>query len=611
MHQINDTKINYLSSNYLDIKSSLVEYSKSYFPNSFNDFTPASPTGFFIGLVSYVGDLLSYYIDKRYQESIMQHATDRKSVVDLASFLGYNHKSTTASSVDLSVYQLIPKHATLNEPDYTYALKINEGMLVKANNGIVFRTLESVDFSITGSIDTEINSYDTTYQNTSYFVIKKNVRAASASTEVQSFSFTDTDAFATIELAKTNILSILNCVDTDGNIWYEVPYLSQDTIATSIANTALTNNLYTNFSDSTPFLIEYKKTPKRFIKRINENDKMRLIFGAGTLNIHNEDIIPTQAALSQLYDDSSIADRTIDTRNFLRLDSLGEAPRNTTLTVTYLYGGGVESNVQSNELTNILSSTTSFKGKNLDLDRRTFILNSIRTNNLVASIGGRGTESTEEIKQNALSYFASQNRVVTKEDYEIRVLSMDPKFGSIEKVYAVKDTDDPTTPEIESNSISLYCSAKNADRTLTVLNNATKYNLKKYLNQYRLLTDNINIRDAFIINIGVDFSIQVNPSFNSQAVLFECLAQLKDFFSIEKWNIGTPIIKSDIQNLLYNINGVRSVGTIEIKNKRGGGYSNIYYNIENATRNEIVYSSLDPAIFEVKFPNSDIQGMVV
>lgn len=606
----NDIQINYLAYDYNSIKNSLFEYAQTYYPNTYTDFTDSSPVGFFSGMVSYVGDLMSFYIDKRYQESILQTATDRKNVVELSKFLGYNHRPSAAAVVDLSVYQLIPKHATNGIPDFNYALKIKEGMTISAKStGTIFKTLEDVDFAVTSS--TEMSVYDTTYQNDSYFILKKNVRAISADNLIETFTFGSAAPFVKIKLTAKDILSIENCTDSDGNIWYEVPYLAQDTIAEAIENTTKTNSLYTNFSNSTPFLINLKKTTKRFIRRTTSDNETELIFGAGSVNLQNEDIIPTQTALSELFIDSSIADRTIDNRNFLRLDTLGESPANTVLTITYSHGGGLFSNTTSNDINIVLFKNTEFFGSGLDSDKSDFVLNSFGVNNLLPAIGGRGPETTEEIKQNALSYFSGQNRIVTKEDYEVRSLTLDAKFGSIDKVFAVKDTEDPTTPEIESGTISLYCLSKNADNTLTTLNNATKYNLKKYLEQYRMLTDNIAIRDAYIINIGVEFSISTTPNYNASGVLFDCLSTIRQFFDTAKYKIGQPIIKSDIHNLIYQINGVKSVNYINITNKRNGNYSNIYYNIDNATRNEIIYSSLDPAIFEVKFPNSDIQGMVV
>lgn len=609
-NELQNIKINYLAYDYDSIKNSLKNYSQTYFPNSYTDFSDSSPVGFFMSMVSYVGDLMSYYIDKRYQESIMQTATDRKSVVNLSKFLGYNHRPSAAATVDISVYQLIPKNAMSNEPDYAYALKINPGMIVNAtSNGTIFRTLDVIDFSITSS--TDMTLYDTQYQNTSYFVLKKTVAAIAANQEIESFTITGTAAFQKLTLSKTNVLSIIRVTDSDDNIWYEVPYLAQDTVAEAIENTTKTNTLYTNFSNQTPYLLNLKKATKRFIKRVNENDKTQLIFGAGTINLQNEDIIPTQDALSQLFIDTSIADRNIDTRNFLRLDSLGEAPANTTLTVTYYYGGGVDTNVVANDITAIQSRNMSFYGTSLDTDKSVFVMNSLSVNNLNPAVGGRGTESTEEIKQNALSWFAAQNRMVTKEDYEIRTLSLDPKFGSVEKIFALKDNEDPTTPTLESGTISLYCLAKTVNNKMSPLNQATKYNLMKYLEQYRMMTDNIAIRDAYVINIGVQFSVTVNQIYNPQTVLLDCLNVVKDYFSIDRWKIGQPIIKGDIINLLYKINGVKSVNDIKIVNKRGNTYSSIYYDIDVATKNEIVYSSLDPAIFEVKFPDTDIQGIVI
>ena len=603
---IKNTKINYLSYDYDSVRSALIDYAKTYFPNSYTDFTTTSPVGFFTGMVSYVGDLLSFYIDKRFQESIMQTATDRKSIVDLSRFLGYNHKVSSAATVDLSIYQLIPKDQSANKPDYSYSFKVNKGMKVASNtSGQTFITLDDVDFSNTASV--EISMYDSQYQNASYFVLKKTVRAISANETSENFIFTSPSSFSKIILNRTDVIGITSVVDSDGNIWYEVPYLSQDTIIEEIENTAKTNSLYSSLNHQAPYLINLKKVTRRFIKRTNSSDKTELIFGSGTENLVNEDIVVTQKALSELFLDSSIADRTIDTRNFLRLDSLGETPTNTTITVTYKYGGGVDANVPSNDIVNISSKTLTFNGTGLDAEKKSFVQNSLAVKNMDPAIGGSGRESDEEIKQNALAYFSAQNRMVTKEDYEIRTLSLDPKFGSIEKAFAIKDVESPTSVDYDNSTISIYCLSTTTNGNLARLNQATQYNLKKYLDQYRMLTDNIIIKNGCIINIGIKIGISAHPSFNEQTVIFQCLTAAKNYFNIDKWQMGQPIILSNLSSILYKLNGVKSINYIKVENKRLGSYSNAYYDIEKATVDQIIYSSIDPAIFEVKFPDIDIE----
>jgi len=609
-NNVKDAKINYLADDYNSIRDSLIEYAETYFPESYNDFTPSSPVGLFMGMVSYVGDLMSFYIDKRFQESIMQTATDRKSIVDLARFLGYNHRVSSAATIDLSVYQLIPKDPSSNKPDYDYAMKLSKGMKASAqSNGTVFTTLDPVDFSVSGS--TEISMYDSQYQNTSYFVLKKTVRAVSANETSENFVFTSPSAFTKLALGRADVVGITSVVDSEGNVWYEVPYLSQDTIVEEIENTAATNSLYSSISHQTPYLINLKTVTKRFIKRINSNNQTELIFGSGTENLVNEDIVATQKKLNELFLDSTVADKNIDTRNFLRLDSLGEAPVNTTLTVTYRYGGGIAANVQSNDIRNLTSKTIKFNGNGLDAEKKTFVRNSLGVNNLTPAVGGNDGESDNEIKQNALAFFSAQNRMVSKEDYEIRTLSLDPRFGSVEKAFAIKDVENPNSTDADGATVSIYCLSKSVDGKLSKLNDATQFNLKKYLDQYRMLTDNVILKNACIVNIGVKFSISANPSFNEQSVLFQCLSTTRDYFNIDRWHIGQPIILSELNSILYKINGVKAVNSITVTNKRTGRYANTYYDIDDATIDQIIYSSIDPSIFEVKYPETDIEGTAI
>jgi len=619
-------EVTYLGKDFRQFKRNLIEFTKQYFPQTYTDFNESSPGMLFVDLASYVGDVLSYYSDNNLKESLLEQASERGNIYDLAKSLGYRAKSINPAFVDLDVYQLVPSigSGTLVRPDFTYALSVNPGMRVKQQDGAaVFRTLDLVDFSFSSSINpTEVTIYETndaTNQPT-YYLLKKSVRAVSGDTKTATFSFQSPIAYDKVLLPDTNIIEIISVTESDGDNWYEVPYLAQDTIFEAVPNLLENDPDFAQYRSNCPSLLKMKKTSKRFITRMRSDNKLEIQFGAGISDNNDEEIIPNPDNVGNgLAGFRRSVDIDIDPSNFLYTRTYGQAPSNTTLTVTYTVGNGITDNVPSNSLKSI--SYISFNddvNSTANAGITNFVKNSIVVNNMQPARGASSAETLQEIKNNALSNFATQNRLVTREDYIIRTYSMPSKFGSVAKAYIVPDDQISQDNYVASRianplAMNMYVLGFNGSKQLTELNSAVKDNLKTYLNYYRILTDAINIKDAFIINIGVDFEISVLPNYNSNEVLLQCVNALKTLFNIDRWQINQPIIKSDITTTLANIRGVQSVIGVSLNNLYDSdlGYSGNVYDLRTATRNGVVYPSLDPSIFEVKFHNQDIKGRVV
>ena len=299
--------------------------------------------------------------------------------------------------------------------------------------------------------------------------------------------------------------------------------------------------------------------------------------------------------------------------NFIFTKTYGIAPSNTTLTVRYLTGGGVGANSPANTITNITLGTPTFINSNLNPTTANYILGTLAVNNLVAADGGGDGDTTEEIRQNASANYATQLRNVTQDDYLVRALSMSSKFGVIAKAYIEPTKAQSVSSGQAASILDLYVLSFDINNKLRTASQALKQNLSTYLSQYRMINDSISIKDAFIINIGVNFDIIVLPNYNSNEVLTKSILALQDFFAIKNWQINEPIILRDLYAVLDNIEGVQTVKNITISNKVGVnlGYSEYAYDIAGATLNGTVYPSLDPMIFEVKYLNQDIQGRVV
>lgn len=601
--------IQYLNKDFNSLKAKLIDFAKTYYPNTYNDFSEISPGMMLIEMASYVGDVLSLYQDNQIQENFVQFSKQRKNLLAQSYLYGYRPQVTSVANVLLDVYQIVPSQnisGTIS-PDFNYALIIDEGAQIQSsqNSNIKFLIENKIDFSQSGSNNpTEISVYSIDInQQPEYYLLKKQVKAYSADIKTITYDFNSPEKFKTITLNDNKIIKILDIIDSEGDKWYEVPYLAQETIFEKIPNQNI--NILSQYNQSTPYLLKLIKTPKRFITRFKSDNNLEIQFGSGISSGPDEEIIPNSENIGLgLNFGINKLDVAYDPSNFLFTKTYGIAPSNTTLTVRYLVGGGIESNVMSNTLTIFSKGTTSFVG-NINPILSNTIINSLSFNNELAAVGGGNGDSNEDLKLNILASYPTQLRAVTLNDYLIRSLALPPEFGIISKSYIIKDT-------LDSNLLSLYVLSRDNNNKLTTANLALKNNLKTYLGEYKTETDAINIKDAFIINIGCNFDITIRPNYNNKLVINSCLQELINYFNMDKWNINQPIILSEIYTLLDKVDGVQTVKKVEIINKVGEdlGYSKYSYDIKGATMNGIIYPSLNPSIFEIKNP-TDIQGRSV
>ena len=661
-----DTKnINYIGKDFATFKQNLIDFTKTYFPNTYSDFNEASPGMVFIEQAAAIGDVLSFYQDTQLKESMLSHATERKNVVSLAQSMGYKPKVTSPAITTLTVYQLIPSvYNALNnsgtnyEPDSRFYFKIKAGFEVQSstNSNVSFITTDAIDFENPTDRTIEVYERDATTGTPTQYLVSKKIKAISARENTTGITLgSDTD-YPSIQLSETNIIQIVSITDSNNNRYYEVPYLAQESIFVEQPNV----NDLSHYSGSVPYILEVQKVPRRFSVKINSDNTTEIQFGSGDVNLRDEQILPNTKNIGLgLANSINRLNQGIDPSNFLKTNTFGIAPAGQVLQIKYLTGGGVASNVNVGDLikiqriefdddllaipTNLSSMYNSFKS-------------SIAVENLEPAIGGRGAESIEEIRQNALATFGSQNRAVTKQDYIVRALSLPERYGSVAKVYVSQDGEiDNNSPSSILSSpasiaeftnlvdgfkgmsksdiqgqlikylstkksslnevnnpfaINMYVLGYDSNKHLVNLNQAVKQNLKTYLGEYRLITDAVNMIDGFIVNIGVDFDVICYSNYNKREVVANCLVKVQDYFNIDNWTFNKPINISELELILANVEGVMSVPSVKISNLCGGdgNYSPNKYNIDEATRGKVVYPSLDPCVFEVKYPNKDIKG---
>jgi hypothetical protein len=656
--------IKYLNKDFTDFRNNLIEFSKTYFPKTYADFNETSPGMLFIEMASYIGDVLSYYVDDTLKESLMPYAEDTQNVLALSQYLGYRPKVTSPAITTISVYQLVPAigSGANNTADDKYFLRIKEGMrVISTSTGVSFRTTDVVDFS--DKVGREINVYERNGQGEpTFYLVKKFVQAISADVVELTTSFGSYQPFQSIQLPETNIIQIYDVRDDNGNKWYEVPYLAQEMVFVEEPNVDANDPDLYQFKESVPLVLKTIKTPKRFITRVNEDSTTTITFGAGDPSASDELLVPNLKNVGLgLPNSISRLEESFDPTNFLKTNTYGSSPTNTTVTVKYYIGGGVSTNVPRGDLTTIGgiefdNDITAFSAAEQGLYGT--ILSSVAVDNEIPASGGRGGETIEEIRQNSLANFGSQNRAVTARDYAIRALSMPTRYGSVSKAFAIADgnldnnnpssilaspnalqefsdlvlsltsreevpTEEVIKTEVnnflvgktinvsETNNpfaVNLYVLGYDVNGRLTNVNRAVKENLKTYLSEYKILTDGVNILDGFIVNIAVNFDVVVYPNYNKSEVLVKCIDEVRAYFDINNWAFNDTINISEVELLLSSIEGVKTVQEVSIQNRCGGEYSPNAYNIEAATKRKIVYPSLDPCVFEIKFPDKDIQG---
>ncbi len=616
-----DKDVKYLSKDYNSFKNQLMEFAEVYFPNNFNDFSEGNPGMMFLEMLAYVGDVLSFYTDTQLRESFLLLAQEKENLYNLSYALGYKPKVTSAASVDLEMFQLVPSVNIGGEylPDYDYTLNIEANSTFASTEGPTFYTTDDTRFGFSSSFDpttVSIYQYDSS-NNPEYFLLKKSVKAISGEKLTQTFTIGNAEQFKTLNIFNPNIISIEKIVDSDGNNWTEVPYLAQDTIFDQVTNNAANDPELHAFNQQTPYLLKIKKVPKRFVSRFKSDNTLEIQFGPGSTDKTDSSIIPDPSNIGLgIKDGRSKLDVAYDPSNFLFTKAYGETPANTTLTITYIVGGGLEANVNANTITEIRTLFSSNR-VNLNSGMLGFVEKSIAVNNIEPARGGGAGESVEEIRQNAMANFNAQQRTVTKDDYLIRTLSMPSQLGRVAKAYITQDDQiSPLTTEPNRIpnplALNLYTLGYDSNKNLTNLNQATKTNLATYLEQYRMLTDAINIKNAFIINFSLNFEITTFKNYNNQEIVINCINEIKEYFNIDKWQVNQPIIISEIENLIAGVIGVQTVEKVELKNENGTllGYSQYKYDFIGATKKGVIYPSLDPSIFELKFPNTDIKGRV-
>jgi len=588
--------VNYLAKDFDSIKRELIDYLRRYFPDDYNDFNDASGGMAIIELLAYVGDMMSFYIDRQVNEGFLDRAIERKNIFSLAQNLGYQPKFARPAVVNLSI------SATFNDSTSaasTFILKKGSKVVTDFDPVVQFETLVDADFSNSANrVTTKLTDNTTQYSITS-------ISAAAGSTRTFSHRVgSQAIPFMKITLPDNNITEIISVTASDGKEYHKVDHLAQGSIFTGYKNT-------TSTSADVEYILQYKKIPYRFTTEVANNGKTTIIFGGGTSDLEDSEMIPNPEDFvlppTLRGSPSGFAPAVVDSANFLKTKGLGYAPRDVNIDVKYRYGGGNETNVGPRTLKRFVSRVIQFATPdyaNNNPQITTDILGTLSVSNVEQASGGADPENQTTIKQNALQYFNSQNRAVTLQDYQVRVLSMPSDFGSVFRSYARKDPNN-------SLGVELIALSRNSQGYLTSPAGALKNNIETYLRQFKSFSDTVRITNGKVANIGIDFTILPEPDSNLNDALLDCFILLKGFFVVENTNFNATIVTSEYVSRLQSLNKVRSVVDFKFTSKYFTEDSRVYspyqFDIQANTQSGVV-SFPENVCWELKYPNFDIVG---
>jgi len=589
--------IKYTSRSFETIKNDLVEHAKRYYPTTFRDFNTSGFGSLMLDSVSYIGDVLSFYLDFQANETFIQNAAEFDNILRLAKQSGYKHRNNPSSNTVASFYILIPANTSGNAPDTRYLPVLKHGSEFSANNGAKFVLDEDVVFTNRPTVVARVN--DITGVPT-YYAVKSFGRVVSGVLNSREVTMGNFKRFTKLKIDVANVSEITSIKDSEGHEYYEVDYLSQNTIYRSITNRD------SGTQEQANMILKPYVAARRFTADIFPNH-FEIQFGSGKEEDYDTDVSldPKKVSL-KMHGKSHITDQVVDPTKLIQSDNFGLSPANTTLTITYRQNTIDNVNVASNTMTRVIDAKYEFSDElTLDVSSLDFVKDSLECTNENPITGDSENVNVEELKSRVLNSISGQNRAVTQQDYIANVYSMPTKFGAIKRAAIHRD------PDSLRRNMNLFVISEDNKGKLASCNKTTKNNLKTWVNKNKMINDTIDIMDAKILNIGIDFEIVAEAEKDSVEVLESCLSAIKSTFAQNTVEVGEDFFITDVYNTLNETVGVVDVVKVSVYKKTGSKYADISFDINNNLSPDGRYVVIPKnVIYEIKYPNKDIKGAV-
>jgi len=599
----NENKRNYLAKDFESFRNSLYQHAKLYFSDKIQDFSEASLGGLLLDMAAFVGDTMSFYMDHQFNELNWSSAIEVKNIQKHLRNAGVKVHGATPSVVMVKVYFQIPGETVngITTPKSSLLPTVGALSIFTSNDGIPFNLLQDLDFAEKdkdGNYLYESVVVETAEDGTptNYVVMRDGLCLSGVRKEWKTKIPNIHKPFRTLTLPDENVTDIVSVKDSDGNVYYEVESLSQDTVFRKIINLS-------EDSESVGYNLEVIPAPYRFIKNYDYNTKLTTIrFGAGNAKTLDNDIIPDPSELAlPLYGKTTFSRFTIDPNSMLQTQTLGISPRNTVLTITYRAGGGLKHNVGSETIRTITTLFLKFSST-ASAAEASQVRGSVDCSNALPALDGDRAPTISELRALIPSSRAAQSRIITKEDLIARVYTLPNQFG---RVYRVGIRPNP----INSLASLIFIVSRDKRKKLKMSSDTLKKNLRIYLNEFRAVSDAYDILDARIINFAVNVDIVAHPDSNKSQVAQTIINRLTQLLKTDNMQIDMPIAYADIINSVLNSEGVMSMVDIKLVNLTGvvqeRTYSDISFSVDGNTYQQMVVGP-PGSIFELKYPNKDI-----
>ena len=588
MSKKNKKIIKYTNRDFNSIKSGLVEYTKRYYPEIFKDFSEASFGSLMLDLTSYVGDVLSFYLDYQANESFLDTAIEYDNVLRLGEQVGYKQSLKSNSFGVVTLYILVPANVN-NAPDRDYLPKILRDTKFATSTGEIFNLIEDVDFS-KGDNEVVVATSDETSGNPDSFAVKAYGKVISGEIREESHTIGDFSRFLNVPVLDSNITEIVSVVDAEGHEYFEVPFLSQDTISTRT---------------QTPNILVATSVPRRYATFVRDGVTY-LKFGHGSdSSLKTSNISHPSNVVLKMHGREYESERSFDPSKLIESEKFGIAPANTVLTIKYRANSSESSNIGTSVLKHVTDPIFSFNENATNNNKVNFVRDSVEVINEEPIVGDVGIPSLEELKTRINDVFATQNRAVTADDYSSLVYRMPGKFGKVRRARLIRDHDS------FKRNLNLYILSEDDEGNLSTSNQILKNNIKTWLNQYKMVNDTIDILDGKVINIIIKFIAVVNLDQDKFEALNAGISAVQEIFK-EKLDIGQPIYFTKIYDTLNQLDEIVDVVDVDIALAGPGGlYSGYSLNLNDyiSSDGRILYAPND-AVYELKYPELDIRGTI-
>ena len=590
--------IDYTSRDFDSIKTSLVNYAKRYYADSFKDFNEASFGALVLDSVSYIGDILSFYLDYQVNESFLDTAVEYDNVVRIARQLGWKYTDSSTSTGTAQFYVTIPADSS-GAPDSSYYPTLRVGSQFSSIDGKLFTLTEDLYFGAAGN-EIIITTMNAVTNVPTHFGVKASGKVISGRIKRETKTIGDFQKFLQVDLSTPNPSEIIAVVDSEGHEYFEVSHLAQEIVYKGVRNNKADKSTVTSILKAMP-------ATRRFVLE-KTRDSALLQFGYGSdSELTNESVLDPSKITLKLHGREYSTATEFDPTNLTGTDKFGIAPSNTILTIQYRVNDPGDANIASNSLTGVTTPIVEFENQgSLDTVKRAAVAGSLEVNNEEPILGDVSLPSAQEIKQRVFSHYATQGRAVTLEDYQAIVYSMPPSFGAIKRCSMQRDFDS------FKRNLNLYVISEDNNGFLTATNSTIKENVKTWLSRYKVINDTIDILNAYVVNFGIEYILVADYEENKFNALTAANARLRNFFANKNYDIGQSLFITDIYKELQKVPNVIDVIDVKIVPKVGGVYSQANFDFNAHLSNDGRYiTSERTSIFEIKFPNTDIQGSIV